>query len=115
MKSKHVYIDYLSDILENANKAILFTAGMSEDEFLQDEKTSFAVIRAIEVMGEATKKVPKGIREKYPYVPWREIAGTRDVLVHEYFGVNLRVIWKTVMDDLPSIIPLLEQILADES
>ena len=88
---------------------------MSEDEFLQDEKTSFAVIRAIEVMGEATKKVPKGIREKYPYVPWREIAGTRDVLVHEYFGVNLRVIWKTKMDDLPSIIPLLEQILADES
>ena len=114
MKSKRLYLDYLRDILENVEKAIEFSTGMSNTEFFEDEKTIFAVIRAIEVMGEATKKVPKSVREKYTYVPWREMAGTRDVLVHEYFGVNLEVIWKTVKDDLPSLIPYLEQVIREE-
>jgi uncharacterized protein with HEPN domain len=114
MKQKRVYIDYLQDILENAKKGKEFVAGMSGDEFLKDEKTVFAVIRAIEVLGEATKKIPREVREKYPQIPWREMAGTRDKLVHEYFGVNLVVIWKTETEDIPSLIPLLQQIVESE-
>jgi uncharacterized protein with HEPN domain len=114
MKQKRLYIDYLQDILENAEKARRFVSGMTGDDFLQDEKTVFAVIRAIEVVGEATKKIPQEVREKYPLIPWREMAGTRDKLVHEYFGVNLAVIWKTVAEDIPSLIPLIQQVLESE-
>ena len=114
MNQKRLYIDYLQDILENAEKALGFVTGMTGDDFLKDEKTVFAVIRAIEVVGEATKKIPQEVREKYHQIPWREMAGTRDKLVHEYFGVNLVVIWKTVNEDIPALIPLLQQVLKRE-
>lgn len=115
MNQERLYSDYLRDILENAEKAIGFAAGMTGDEFIQDEKTVFAVIRAIEVIGEATKKIPSKIREKYPLVPWREMAGTRDKLIHDYFGVNSAVIWKTVTEDIPLMLPLLRQVLENET
>jgi len=115
MSQGRLYIDYLRDILENAEKAVEFVSGMSGDDFLGDEKTVFAVIRAIEILGEATKKIPSEVREKYSDIPWREMAGTRDKLVHDYFGVNLAVIWKTVTEDIPSLIPLLQQVIENES
>ncbi len=115
MKGERLYLDYLHDILDNAVKAIEFSAGMTADQFFQDEKTVFAVIRAIEIVGEATKKIPEQVRHRYKFVPWREMAGTRDILVHDYFGVNLQVIWKTVSDDLPSLIPLLHEIIRQET
>jgi uncharacterized protein with HEPN domain len=115
MNQKRLYIDYLRDILENAEKAVEFVSGMTGDEFLGDEKTVFAVIRAIEILGEATKKIPVEVREKYSDIPWREMAGTRDKLVHDYFGVNLTVIWITVTEDIPLLIPLLKQVIKNES
>lgn len=115
MNQERLYRDYLHDILENAEKAMSFVAGMTEDEFVQDEKTVFAVIRAIEVIGEATKKIPNKIREKYPHGPWREMAGTCDKLIHAYFGVNSAVIWKTVSEDTPLLLPLLRQVLENET
>ena len=115
MSQGRLYIDYLRDILENAEKAVGFVSGMSGDDFLGDEKTVFAVIRAIEILGEATKKIPNDVREKYSDIPWREMAGTRDKLVHDYFGVNLAVIWKTVTEDIPSLIPLLKKVIENES
>jgi uncharacterized protein with HEPN domain len=115
MNQERLYSDYLRDILENAEKAISFVAGMTGDEFIQDEKTVFAVIRAIEVIGEATKKIPNIIRDKYPHLPWREMAGTRDKLIHDYFGVNSTVIWKTVTEDIPLLLPLLRQVLENET
>lgn len=114
MKPERLYIDYLRDILTHAEKASLFIGGMTADDFLKDEKTIFAVIRALEVVGEAVKKIPKELRNKYPEIPWREMAGMRDKLVHDYFGVNQIVIWKTVIEDIPKITPLVQMIIENE-
>lgn len=84
-------------------------------QFAGDEKTVFAVIRALEIVGEAAKKVPKSIRSRYPAVPWREAGGMRDKLTHDYFGVNLEVVWKTIKEDLPDLQSAVAGLLADMS
>jgi uncharacterized protein with HEPN domain len=115
MSSPRIYLHYLEDILGNAAKALEFVKGMSESEFLQDDKTIFAVIRALEVMGEAAKNVPDDIRNKYSHIPWRDLAGMRDKLIHHYFGVDLKTVWKTVNRDLPILCPKLEEVWKRES
>jgi uncharacterized protein with HEPN domain len=100
-------------MLESAQKAQQFIKGMTYEEFARDDKTIYAVIRAVEIIGEAVKNIPKDLQETYSDVPWREIAGTRDKLVHEYFGVNLSVIWRTTQEDLPELISHLENMLND--
>lgn len=96
-------IVYLSDMISYCESAINFTTGITYSLFIKDEKTIFAVIRAIEVIGEASKKVPKNLKNKYSNIPWREIAGMRDKLVHEYFGINHKVVWNTVKKDIPGL------------
>lgn len=97
--------DYLQDILEAMTDAIAFTDGMKFKDFCEDTKTVYAVIRAIEVIGEATKNIPTAIRNKYPDIPWKEMAGMRDKLIHEYFGISLERLWFTVNKDIPGIKP----------
>jgi uncharacterized protein with HEPN domain len=92
---------YLDDILDAAGKAVQFTKGMSFDEFQRDERTSYAVIRALEILGEAAKNVPDSVRRRAPELPWQDMAGMRDKLIHAYHGVDLAVVWKTVQGDLP--------------
>lgn len=113
MRSGREYVDYLRDILDAAEKAERFTQGLDFAAFTTDDKTVFAVTRALEVIGEAAKKVPKSVRTRHPEVPWSRMAGIRDKLVHEYFGVNLEVVWKTVREDLPPLRSALSGILAD--
>ncbi|MGV9172110.1 MAG: DUF86 domain-containing protein [Promethearchaeia archaeon] len=107
MTSKREYIDYINDILDSIEKIELFTHDMNFEEFKNDDKTSYAVIRCFEIIGEATKNLPDRLIKNYKNVPWKEMAGIRDKLIHGYFGVNLKVIWKTIQKDIKKLKPLI--------
>ncbi len=107
--------DYLEDMRNAAKEVLEFTEGMEFDEFSRDRKTVNAVLRSLEVMGEAAKKIPEDVRTKYPEVPWKEIAGMRDKLIHEYHGVDLRIIWKTIREDIPPLLPIFEKLAKEAS
>jgi uncharacterized protein with HEPN domain len=113
MNSEREYKDYLEDILDAISKIAKFTEGMTFNQFAEDDKTTYAVIRALEILGEAAKHIPDHVRQKYPKVSWREMAGIRDKLIHDYFGVNLEVVWKTVTEDLSGLESEIMRILAD--
>jgi uncharacterized protein with HEPN domain len=97
------YIVYLQDMYDSIIKGISFIKGFNFKTFENDEKTQYALIRAIEIIGEASKKIPSQFKKKYPDIPWREISGMRDKLIHDYFGVNTKVVWKTAKEDLPAL------------
>lgn len=94
---------YVQHILEAVRWIQDFTRGMSRNDFLADKKTQEAVIRQLQVIGDASKKVNQSFRAKHCQVPWTEAARMRDVLVHNYFGVNLDRVWTTVQRDLPQM------------
>ncbi|MDD5154508.1 MAG: DUF86 domain-containing protein [Desulfovibrionales bacterium] len=100
--------DYLDDIVTAIADAGEFTHGMSYEMFAADKKTVNAVIRCLEVLGEAAKHIPTSFRKKHPDIPWSKMAGMRDVLIHDYMGVDLKTVWKVAQERLPELKPLLE-------
>ena len=115
MTPTRTYADYLGDILDAVDKVEQFTRGMDFEQFVSDARTNFAVIRALEVIGEAAKNIPAVIRERYPDIPWREMARIRDKLIHDYFGVDLRVVWRTAHEDVPPLRAQIARVASDLS
>jgi len=106
-------LDYLEDIVEGAEKIERFTDDMAYEEFERDEKTVDAVLRNLEVIGEAAKNVPEDVRREYSEIPWAEMAGMRDKLIHGYATIELEIVWTTVQEDVPELVPALEAVMDD--
>jgi len=104
---------YLKDILKAINAIEKFVEGMNLESFKDDDKTSSAVIRKFEIIGKAAKNIPQGIKEKYPHIPWREMAGFRDKLIHFYFGIKYEIVWDTIRLRLSELKENIEKILKD--
>jgi|CXWL01.1.fsa_nt_gi uncharacterized protein with HEPN domain len=115
MKKRRVIVDYLQDMLDNAEKARRFVQGVEFEAFRDDEEKVYAVVRALEVIGEAARHIPQSARAKYSQIPWRSVTGMRDKVIHDYFGVDLEVVWKTVHRDLPTLQETLANILAQDA
>jgi uncharacterized protein with HEPN domain len=104
----------ITDILLCIAKIQRFTKGYSFSDFQGDDKTVDSVLRNLEIIGEAARHVPAEIRAQYPELPWAEMLTMRNIVIHEYHGVNLSIIWQTVKEDLPALVSPLKQILKEE-
>ena len=104
----------LLDILIAARRAVRFLEGMTWGAFEQSELHQNAVMRPLEIIGEAARRVSQDTRDAYPDLPWAQMIGMRNRLIHEYFRVNLTTVWETVQDDLPSLIALIEPLVPPE-
>lgn len=105
--------EFLSDILEAVRRIEEYLAGMTFEAFLQDTKTQDAVMRNLEIIGEAAKQVSDDLRDRYQSIPWRSMAGLRDRLIHHYFGVSLDVVWEIVSVELSEVAQQLRATLRD--
>ena len=110
---KRDYKLFIKDIISAMKSIEEFVEGLSLDEVREDDKTSSAVIRKFEIIGEATKHVPEDLKEKYPDIPWKRMAGMRDRLIHAYFGVDYRLVWEAIKIDIPELKPRLQEVLAE--
>ena len=101
----------VADIVDSIEKILSYTAGMSFEQFRKDSKTIDAVIRNFTIIGEAARHIPDDIVQSHPEIPWREMADLRNIIVHEYSGVNEKIIWETIQTDLPGILSSLRKIV----
>lgn len=113
--TKRDYRDYLQDIVNAIEDVASFTKDMSYRDFLTDQKTKNAVIRSFEIIGEATKNLPDSIRKMDASIPWKRMAGMRDKIIHEYFGVDYQIVWKTAKRTLPKLRTRIADILETEN
>lgn len=110
---KRDYRDYIADILDSIKDIKTFVQGIKYTGFIRDRKTVNAVVRSIEIIGEASKKIPSALRAKYSSVPWKKMSGMRDKLIHEYFGVDTRILWEVATKEIYTIETPMKSILMD--
>ncbi len=112
MKKRDIGV-YLEDILESIAKIEEYCQDLTAEDFFRKSQVQDAVVRRLEIIGEAVKHIPPEIRENYPDIPWKDIAGTRDVLIHEYFGVDLDKVWEVVQGDLLALKKQIERMMQE--
>lgn len=104
---------FVQDILEAISQIKSYVGTMTFEEFRNDEKTTSAVVWKIHVIGEATKNIQKTLQQKYPDIPWKDMAGMRDRIAHFYFGIDYEIVWKVINTNLPQIKPHIQKMLDD--
>ncbi|NEQ32072.1 MAG: DUF86 domain-containing protein [Leptolyngbya sp. SIO4C5] len=106
---------YLTDILTSIGKIQRYTAGLSYEDLIQDERTLDAIVHNLQIIGEATKQVPDSLRSQHPQIDWKAIAGMRDIIAHAYFSINTRIVWNVIQQDLKPFKDCIEQLQQTEN
>jgi len=107
-------LHFLGDCKEAILRIEAYAENLTYDDFLHDSKTQDAVVRNLEILGEAAKNISGELRKKYPQVYWKDLAGLRDKLIHHYFGVNFDIVWNVMRQDLPTVLMEIEKIMKAE-
>ena len=115
MNQNRTFLHHLTDISESILKIKTFIQDFSYEEFFEDEKTQYAVIRALEIIGEAAKQIPEEVKAQYSNIPWQAIVRMRDKLIHHYYGIDLEVIWNTLNEDLISLEKVVQELISNYS
>lgn len=110
---KTEFLDFVEDILDAMDKAEILITDVTYEQFASDFRIHFAVVRALEIIGEASKRLPSDLRDQYRAIPWKGMAGMRDRIIHDCDTVDLGTVWRVVTQDIPNVKPVLQQILAD--
>jgi len=105
---------YLEDMIDAMEKAETALVEVDYDRFTNDFMINFVAVRALEIVGEAVKRLPMSFRDKYPAIPWKRMAGMRDRIIHGYDSIDLDIVWEVIKRDIPQLKPQLQKILAEE-
>jgi len=104
---------FLKDMLESIEKTQRYTAGVDFERFAGDDLLVDAVVRNLEIIGEAARHIPDPVRKRYPEVPWQRVIGLRNIVVHEYFAVDLEIVWTIIRENLPALKDTLQKMLSE--